>query len=382
MIKVNQIDSVKEFAKVQANLVSGGVVYGIIEGDTMKWVQSSDSFSLDVFHVGKKFDSNSTSLTSIREKRVLSQKVPRSAYGVRLLITSIPIVDEQGKAVGAFSMAIPRLHPVAKAFENFAPMLAEMFSEGVFLCLTDLEKFVSIQSSKQFNINSIKIGDEFESDFISKKVISTGKSKVEKIDAVKYGTPVMMLGYPLIDEDSNEIVGSFVIAMPKETEAELRNMSGNLTESITGISSAIEELAASASQIHSNEQELNNDISQITELSEEINKISSFIEDIANETKMLGLNAAIEAARAGQAGSGFGVVANQIRKLSEQAKSTVPKIKKLTDSIKEKVDGSSKKSKGSLASSQEQAAATEEITASIEEITTMSEKLSEIALKL
>jgi len=181
-----------------------------------------------------------------------------------------------------------------------------------------------------------------------------------------------MLGYPLIDEDSNEVVGSFVIAMPKDIEAELRNMSGNLTESITGISSAIEELAASASQIHTNEQELNNDIIQITELSEEIKKISSFIEDIANQTKMLGLNAAIEAARAGQAGIGFGVVANEIRKLSEQAKSTVPKIKKLTDNIEEKVDGSSKKSKGSLASSQEQAAATEEITASIEEITTMS----------
>lgn len=382
MIKVNQIDSVKEFAKVQVNLISGGVIYGITEGDTMTWVQSSDSFKIDAFHVGKKFDSNSTTITAIREKRVLSQKVPRSVYGIRFLITSIPIVNEQGKAIGAFSIAVPRFHSVAKAFENFAPMLVEMFPEGAFFGVTDLKKFIRIQSSKKFHIDSIKLGDEFGDEFIGKKVINSRKRESQEIDTLQYGVPVTISSYPLIEEDSNEVVGSFFMIIPKEVAANLRSMSGNLTESITGISSAIEELAASASQIHTNEQELNSDINQITQLSEEINEVSSFIEDIANQTKMLGLNAAIEAARAGQAGIGFGVVANEIRKLSEQSKSTVPKIKKLTDNIKEKVDRSSKKSKESLASSQEQAAATEEITASIEEITTMSEKLNEIALKL
>jgi methyl-accepting chemotaxis protein len=41
---------------------------------------------------------------------------------------------------------------------------------------------------------------------------------------------------------------------------------------------------------------------------------------------MLGLNAAIEAARVGEAGKGFGVVADEIRKLPAESKSTVPKI--------------------------------------------------------
>lgn len=133
--------------------------------------------------------------------------------------------------------------------------------------------------------------------------------------------------------------------MPQEVADKLRTMSGNLEDNLSEISATIEELAASASQIHTNEQDLNQEINKIIAVSEEINEISSFIKEIADETKMLGLNAAIEAARAGEAGKGFGVVAKEIRRLSEQSKSTVPKIKELTDNIKIKVEDVSKKAK-------------------------------------
>lgn len=382
MISINALEDLKKLAETQADLIPGGIVYGIINGDTMEWVQYSKSLNINVFYVGQKLREDSITRNAIREKKTLTQKIPRSVYGTRLDIISIPIVDETGKATGAFSMAFPRLHPVAGAFDRFAPILSQMFPEGVFLCLTDLEKFVKVQSSKKFDISSIKVGDKFESDFLSGEVIKTGKEKEQELDALKFGIPVRNVSFPLIDEDTNDVVGTFSIITPREVAVNLKDMSGNLTENITGISSAIEELAASASQIHTNEQELNSDINKIIKLSEEINEVTSFIESISDETKMLGLNAAIEAARAGQAGSGFGVVANEIRKLSDQAKSTVPKIKKLTDDIKDRVEESSEKSKGSLSSSQEQAAATEEITASIEEITTMSERLNEIARKL
>lgn len=382
MISANALENLKNLSEVQADLIPGGIVYGITKGDTVEWVKYSTSLNMNVFYVGQKLNENSTTLIAIREKKTLTQKIPRSVYGIRLEIISIPIIDEINNAIGAFSMAFPRLHPVAKAFDGFAPVLAKMFPEGVFLCLTDLEKFTNVQSSKEFDISSIKVGDKFENDFLSSEVISTGKQQEKELDASIYGIPVRDASFPLLDQDTKEVVGTFSIITPKEVAVNLRGMSSNLMESITGISSAIEELAASASQIHANEQELNSGINEITELSEEINQVTSFIANIADATKMLGLNAAIEAARAGQAGSGFGVVANEIRKLSDQAKSTVPKIKKLTDNIKDKVTVSSEKSKGSLSSSQEQAAATQEITASIEEITTMCEKLNEIALKL
>ncbi|HQA08653.1 MAG TPA: methyl-accepting chemotaxis protein, partial [Syntrophomonadaceae bacterium] len=178
------------------------------------------------------------------------------------------------------------------------------------------------------------------------------------------------------------VVATFGLFLPKATASTLQEMANNLEYGLSGISAAIEELTSSASEIHTNEQSLNESIKEIIDITEQINDVSAFIKEIADETKMLGLNAAIEAARAGDAGRGFGVVAEEIRKLSDQSKSTVPKINELTNNIKIKVDEASKKSQSSLSSSQEQAAATEEITASIQEISAMSEELVKIAKQL
>jgi hypothetical protein len=383
MILINELDSVKALAEVQANLIPGGVMYGVIEGDTATWVKSSDSLDIDVLHVGKKLDSNSTMLAAIREKKVISQSIQRSVYGTRLVITSIPILDEENNAVGAFAIAIPKFHPVAASFRDFAPIIAEMFPEGANICVFDLQKVIDKQASKKFDITSIKIGTSIIEDSIVSRAIRTGKHIIEEVDSSMFGVNALEAAYPLFDVDNpDEIVGLLDIITPKELAVNLRNMSENLESGLTGIASAIEELAASASNIHTNEIELHNEIKNVITLSEEINEVSSFIKEIADETKMLGLNAAIEAARAGDAGRGFGVVAEEIRKLSEQSKSTVPKIKKLTDNIKSKVNATSERSESSLASSQEQAAASEEITASIEELTSMSQELNKIAQEI
>lgn len=382
MISKNELNSLKAMAEVQADIIPDGIIYSIIEGDTVTWVKASKVFNMDVFYVGKKIDSNSTASKSIREKKVLKENIERSVYGVRLTITSIPIIDEDGSSIGAFSMVIPHLHPVAKAFKNFAPIVSEMFPEGAFMALSDLNTVSETCGSKKFNINSIKEGNDFKDNTIIKKVIETGHEQDAELDSSIYGVPARISSHPLFDEDTNKVVGTMGIITPKEVAVNLRNMASNLNQGITGISSAIEELAVSSSQIHQNEQNLNEEIGQVTAMSDKINEISSFIKDIADETKMLGINASIEAARAGEAGSGFGVVANEIRKLSEQSKSTVPKISKLTENIKSKVDISSKMSQDSLTSSQEQAAATEEITASIQELGSLAESLDEIARRL
>ena len=58
-----------------------------------------------------------------------------------------------------------------------------------------------------------------------------------------------------------------------------------------------------------------------------------FIKQIADETKMLGLNAAIEAARAGTQAGDSGVVAEEIRKLSDDSRQTVVKIRDYTQRL-------------------------------------------------
>lgn len=383
MISINGLDYIKTLSELLADIIPGGVIFIITDGDTFTWRKASASFDLDLFQVGDKLGANSIAMKALKENKTIIQNVPRALYGTRLKTIAEPLVNEEGQAVGVFSIVFPRLHPIAKAFPDFAPILADMFPEGAFLYMTDLNKVFHRQPSKKFDMPNIKLENEIHEEDTPFKVLNSKQIFSAERDKSVFGIPLLESCYPLFDEDNpDEAVATLGVMIPKIAASNLRQMSEDLESGIVGIASAIEELAASATSIHTNEQDLNSEIKKITQLSEEINEISTFIKEIADETKMLGLNAAIEAARAGEAGRGFGVVAEEIRNLSEQSKSTVPKINQLTKRIITTVEETSKRSQSSLESSEEQAAATEEITASVEQITTMSTELNRIAHSL
>lgn len=159
----------------------------------------------------------------------------------------------------------------------------------------------------------------------------------------------------------------------------LKAVAGTLNESLLQISATMEELAASAGSVNNNQANLNDEIKNVNTVTRKIDEVMDFIKEIADETRLLGLNAAIEAARAGEAGLGFGVVAEEIRKLSTDSKQTVGKIKEFTNVIKSSVEHTVHMGNETLSTVEQQAAAIQEVTASVQEITNLTSQLNDLA---
>lgn len=378
MIKQTELESIKSLVTIQKDIIKTELIYAIVSDYRIDWMVASEGFHLEGFQIGEE-------ITGFMIEEVLSEKQTRTEhlskleYGEALTVTTIPIVDEQEECNSVLLVIQTRIHPFESAFEYFAPMITQLFPFGAFISLTDREKITKRQACEKYDIPVAVVGMDVTVDPTVMNCLETGESVILDDDSGAYGSlPFRDLVFPYKDEETKEIIGTFNICRPKKIELDVVNMAKGLEVNIENISAAIQNLAAAASVIHSNEQNLNDNILEILKLSEEIEKISELIKSIANQSNILGLNASIEAARSGEHGRGFSVVANEIRNLAEQSKNTVSLIRNLTENIKLKVEDSNKKSQDSMSFSQEQASATEEITATVEEIQTSASKLSDL----
>lgn len=91
------------------------------------------------------------------------------------------------------------------------------------------------------------------------------------------------------------------------------------------------------------------EITKINSLLKEINNIVKSVSDIAEETQMISFNASIEAARVGEHGKSFTVIAGEIRRLSEQSKKTVANIQNFTANIQNSIEKTTAHSQESMA---------------------------------
>lgn len=131
------------------------------------------------------------------------------------------------------------------------------------------------------------------------------------------------------NEAVHDVCDALTGVMEKVDDTAKRTTEAN--ERVKQGTSLVEQTVAQMKLIREQIERLATVIESLNDKSKEIHQIVGFITNISDQTNLLALNAAIEAARAGEHGKGFGVVAEEVRKLAEQTAHAAGNIRKLAE---------------------------------------------------
>lgn len=220
---------------------------------------------------------------------------------------------------------------VLEKLKYVVPLMREMMQVDIAVGLFDTEKCLAYQPAKSFD-QKAKPGDTVKPGSGTYQAMAEKKRIVKKIDASVYGVPYVVVALPIKNE-LGEIIGVMAVSQSVEQQEALTALAGNLSDAVSSLAGTSEEISAQTEEIAANLRQMTQTAVAAQKRVAEMDQVLGLIKTIAGQTNLLGLNAAIEAARVGEQGRGFGVVAEEIRKLAHMSTDSIKKIDSMVRSI-------------------------------------------------
>ncbi len=226
----------------------------------------------------------------------------------------------------------------------------------------------------------ITIGDSVDDPKISRTITAKAwrdrRIYTEEGDPKLFGIPYYSVSNPIFW--NNEFAGVITVVMPISHSRELKDGVSNLTDQVGVLDALAHNLAEAGTAFAANVDSIASAVNELNTNAKALVEINNLVGEVAAQTNLLGLNAAIEAARAGELGRGFGVVADEIRRLSLMVKDSSTQVKDKVSEIVGEISNIQQAVQEGMAASEEQAAQLEEMSATVTQVRLTTDSLKKL----